>query len=93
MRQADRRSYDARESIAAEGDEVPLEARIVRLADTYDSLTAGHGDSRGVTPLEAKNIIARESGTEFDPTVVHAFKRAFRQGELETPEPVGTRER
>jgi len=82
-----RSSYDARDETAVTGDEVPLEARIVKVADAYDSLTTDRADQKGVTPLEAKNIIARESGTEFDPTVVHAFKRAFRKGELEVPEP------
>jgi len=85
-----RSSYDARDSIAVTGDEVPLEARIVKVADAYDSLTTDRSDAGGVTPPEAKNIIARESGTEFDPTVVHAFKRAFRKGELEIPVPAGT---
>lgn len=84
-----RSSYDARDETAVTGDEVPVEARIVKVADAYDSLTTDRVGHKGVTPLEAKNIIARESGTEFDPTVVHAFKRAFRKGELEMPEPAG----
>ncbi len=80
-------SYDARNSAAATGEEVPLEARIVRVADAYDSLTTGRPGRRGVSPLEAKNIIDGASGTEFDPTVVHAFKRALRKGKMEIREP------
>lgn len=81
-----RERYDAQGDAAIGCQEIPLEARIVRVADAYDMLITDRPGSRAVTPLEAKNIIARESGTEFDPTVVHAFKRAFRKGELEVPQ-------
>lgn len=83
-----RMSYDSRID-AVTGNEVPLEARIVRVAEAYDALTSDQATRKGVSPLEARNIIASESGSEFDPTVVHAFKRAFRKGELEAPEPIG----
>ena len=78
-------SYETQHYDAAVGGEIPLEARIIKVADAFDTLTTDGPGRRRVTPLEAKNIIARDSGTEFDPTVVHAFKRAFRKGDLEVP--------
>jgi hypothetical protein len=82
-----RESYDASRLAEAGDDEVPLEARIIKVADAFDTLTTEWPDRKAVTPLEAKNIIARESGTEFDPTVVHAMVRAFRRGELLAADP------
>lgn len=78
-------NYETQHYDAAVGGEIPLEARIIKVADAFDTLTTDGPGRRRVSPLEAKNIIARDSGTEFDPTVVHAFKRAFRKGELEVP--------
>jgi hypothetical protein len=81
-----RNSFDSPAPAADGHIEIPLEARILKVADAYDSLTTDHPSRKAVTPLEAKNIMAKEAGTEFDPTVIHAFKRAFRKGEMEKPE-------
>jgi HD-GYP domain-containing protein (c-di-GMP phosphodiesterase class II) len=35
--------------------------------------------------FEARDVIAKGSGTDFDPRVVDAFMDAFRRGELEVP--------
>jgi HD-GYP domain-containing protein (c-di-GMP phosphodiesterase class II) len=41
-----------------------------------------------MSPFEAKAIIAKGSGSEFDPRVVKAFLAAFAKGEMEIPEVV-----
>jgi HD-GYP domain-containing protein (c-di-GMP phosphodiesterase class II) len=38
-----------------------------------------------MSPFDAKEIIVKGSGTDFDPAVVNAFVEAFRKGELEVP--------
>jgi HD-GYP domain-containing protein (c-di-GMP phosphodiesterase class II) len=38
-----------------------------------------------MSPFDAKEIIVKGSGTDFDPQVVNAFTEAFRCGELEVP--------
>lgn len=38
-----------------------------------------------MSPFEAKEIIVKGAGTDFDPQVVDAFVDAFRRGELEVP--------
>jgi putative nucleotidyltransferase with HDIG domain len=67
------------------GDEIPIEARIISVADVYDSLTSDRPYRKAMSPFEAKEIIVKGSGTDFDPQVVDAFTEAFRRGELEVP--------
>jgi putative nucleotidyltransferase with HDIG domain len=73
---------------AKTGDEIPLEARIIAVGDVYDSLTSDRPYRKAMSPYEAKAIIAKGSGSEFDPRVVKAFLAAFSKGELEIPEVV-----
>jgi len=66
------------------GDAIPLEARIISVADVYDSLTSDRPYRKAMSPFDAKDIIEKGAGTDFDPMVVEAFVSAFRHGELET---------
>lgn len=65
------------------GEEIPIEARIIAVADVYDSLTSDRPYRKAMSPFEARDVIVRGSETEFDPRVVAAFQAAFRNGELE----------
>ena len=67
------------------GEEIPLEARIISVADVYDSLTSDRPYRKAMSPFDAKEIIVKGSGTDFDPHVVAAFTEALRRGELEVP--------
>jgi putative nucleotidyltransferase with HDIG domain len=69
-------------------DDVPIETRILAVADAYDALTSDAPYRRGVSPFDAKENIQRAAGSEFDPQVVHAFMEAFRKNEMELPEPL-----
>ncbi len=68
---------------ATSGEDIPLEARIISVADVYDSLTSDRPYRKAMSPLEAKDIITRGAETDFDPKVVAAFVTAFRAGDLE----------
>ena len=70
------------------GQKIPLEARIISVADVYDSLTSDRPYRKAMSPFEAKEIIAKGSGHDFDPEVVDAFLVAFSAMELEVPEVV-----
>lgn len=70
------------------GEEIPVEARIISVADVYDSLTSDRPYRKAMSPFDAKEIIVKGAGTEFDPKVVDAFLAAFRKGEMEIPEVV-----
>jgi putative nucleotidyltransferase with HDIG domain len=65
------------------GDEIPLEARIISVADVYDALTSDRPYRKAMSPFEAKEIIIKGTGTDFDPQVVEAFLAAFRFGEMD----------
>jgi putative nucleotidyltransferase with HDIG domain len=65
------------------GEEIPLEARIISVADVYDSLTSDRPYRKAMSPFEARDIIIKGSETEFDPRVVAAFQMVFRTGQLE----------
>jgi putative nucleotidyltransferase with HDIG domain len=65
------------------GDEIPIEARIITVADVYDSLTSDRPYRKAMSPFEAKDIIVKGRATDFDPNVVDAFLAAFQYGELE----------
>jgi response regulator RpfG family c-di-GMP phosphodiesterase len=54
------------------GDENPLNARIVAVADAYDDLVSGVGDS-AVAPERALEILAIDRIAQFDPLVIGAL--------------------
>lgn len=70
------------------GDSIPLEARIITVADVYDALASDRPYRKALTPFDARDQIMKGSGTEFDPKVVDAFLKAFKRGEMEVPEVV-----
>jgi putative nucleotidyltransferase with HDIG domain len=67
------------------GEEIPLEARIITVADVFDSLTSDRPYRKAMSPFEAKEIIVKGAGSDFDPVVVNAFVEAFRRNALEVP--------
>lgn len=70
----------------SKGDQIPIAARVLAVADAYDTLTSDRPYRRAVSPFEARQIIVSSAGTNFDPTVVDAFVEAFEHGEMEIPE-------
>jgi putative nucleotidyltransferase with HDIG domain len=70
----------------SKGDEIPIEARVLAVADAFDTLTSDRPYRRAVTPFEARQIIVSSAGTNFDPAVVDAFVNAFEHSEMEIPE-------
>ncbi len=67
-------------------EDIPLETRILAVADTYDNLTSDRPYRRAITPFDAKDVIVRGAGESFDPRVVDAFVLAFDSRRLEVPE-------
>lgn len=55
------------------GEQIPLAARIMAVADVYDALTAERCYKKAFSKEKALQIIKEESGTHFDPEVVRAF--------------------
>jgi HD-GYP domain-containing protein (c-di-GMP phosphodiesterase class II) len=57
--------------------EVSLGARIVGVVDAYDAMTRPRVFRDAITPADALLELGRCSGTQFDPAVVEAFRRAL----------------
>lgn len=62
------------------GEAIPISARIVRLADTYDALVSKRRYKNSWSDQQAYNQIVNHNGTYFDPLVVEAFKRIAEKG-------------
>jgi HD-GYP domain-containing protein (c-di-GMP phosphodiesterase class II) len=55
------------------GEEIPIEARIIAVADAYDAMTTERTYKNAFSKYEAINELKRCSGTQFDPEIVEAF--------------------
>ncbi len=56
-----------------EGEQIPLAARILRVADTYSALVADRPFRTALTDENARKYLIEWAAIEFDPTVVKAF--------------------
>ncbi|WP_440110846.1 HD domain-containing phosphohydrolase [Acidovorax sp. BL-A-41-H1] len=56
-----------------QGTQIPMGARILAIASTYDDLTHGHLTGMPLTEAEARTILQRGRGTQFDPEVLDVF--------------------
>lgn len=70
----------------SQGEEIPLEARILAVADAYDAMTSDRPYRKAISAFEAKETLLRLAGSDFDPKVVEAFSACFRLGLMEVPE-------
>ena len=59
------------------GDAIPIEARIVAIADVFDALTSVRPYKKSWSIEEATTYIESESGKHFDPELVNAFITAL----------------
>jgi diguanylate cyclase (GGDEF)-like protein len=55
------------------GDEIPLGARIIFVADAYDAMTSERVYRKPLSEREALEELERCAGTQFDPAIVEAF--------------------
>jgi putative nucleotidyltransferase with HDIG domain len=55
------------------GEETPLAARIVHVADAWDAMTTDRPYRKGFSPSRALAVIRINAGTQFDATIVEAF--------------------
>jgi putative nucleotidyltransferase with HDIG domain len=66
---------------ALQGEEIPLGARIIAVADTYDAIVTDRAYRKGRTPAEALAVLREGSGSQFDPLVVEVFLQLHRAPE------------
>jgi HD-GYP domain-containing protein (c-di-GMP phosphodiesterase class II) len=65
------------------GDQIPLVARIITVADTFDAMTTNRPYQAAMDPEYVVRIINSLVNTKFDPSVVAALTAAFESGELQ----------
>ena len=58
-------------------DEIPIEARIVAIADTMDALTTRRPYRSPLSEEQALRVIEDNAGTQFDPELAHIFVAAY----------------
>ncbi len=64
------------------GDQIPLQAKIVSVADTFDAMTIDRPYSKGMMLPEALGQIRELVGTRYDGSVVDALERGCEVGEI-----------
>lgn len=65
------------------GDEIPLMARIISVADTLDAMTTDRPYQAGFDFPSALAIIRKHAGTKYDPLVVDALHALYARGDLQ----------
>ena len=64
------------------GEEIPLEARILCIADSFDAMTSTRPYRAPKSPADALEELERCAGTQFDPELVEAFAAAWAEAGL-----------
>ena len=59
------------------GDNIPLEARILAIADAFDAITSPRPYHEQLSSQQALNELKRCAGTQFDPELIDAFSKAI----------------
>lgn len=65
------------------GEAIPLESRIIGLAEAFDSMTSKSSYKEPVPAEEAVRRVEAGSGTQFDPEVVRVFLELARRGDVD----------
>jgi HD-GYP domain-containing protein (c-di-GMP phosphodiesterase class II) len=63
--------------------DIPLTAKIISVADTYDAMTTTRPYRAGLPDEAALGELKKYSGTQFDAEIVEAFFKAFEKGEVQ----------
>jgi HD-GYP domain-containing protein (c-di-GMP phosphodiesterase class II) len=64
------------------GEGIPLIARVIAVADTYDAMVNDRAYHKGMSKSEAIAEITGKTGTHFDPQVVGVFAQALDNGDI-----------
>jgi len=71
-------------------DEIPIEARLLGVADAFDAMTSVRSYRPALSVEQALGELARCAGSQFDPEVAETFVEGWRTGEIASAEsPIG----
>lgn len=71
----------------AAGEAIPLGARVIAVADTFDAMTSDRVYRKGLSRDEALKEVERCAGTQFDPRIAEIFVRVMRARAVPAPQP------
>lgn len=63
-------------------NDIPLQARILTIADTFDAMTSDRPYRKGMPAGEAIGIMEENSGSQFDPFILKTFRDIYTAGML-----------
>lgn len=64
------------------GEQIPLIASVIAVADTFDAMTTDRPYRKGLTKEEAVGEMKRVSGKQLDPKITSAFVELFQEGKI-----------
>jgi putative two-component system response regulator len=64
-----------------QGEEIPIEARLLAVADTFDAMTSDRTYRKALKPEMAREEIINQTNRQFDPKMVTAFLKCWERGE------------
>ncbi len=65
------------------GEEIPIEGRLLAVADTLDAMTSNRPYRKGLDPEFAISEIEKGKGSQFDPVIVDALIKCYREGKID----------
>ena len=65
------------------GEDIPLQSRIIGLAEAVDTMTSSTSYKEAVSAEEALRRVREGSGTQFDPEVVNVFLELVEDGQIQ----------
>jgi HD-GYP domain-containing protein (c-di-GMP phosphodiesterase class II) len=74
------------------GEAIPLGARVIAVADTYDAMTTDRPYRRALTPEKARDELLRGAGVQWDATCVQTFVQLIDEGAVPPPRPAASPE-
>jgi diguanylate cyclase (GGDEF)-like protein len=74
-------------------EEIPLESRIIAVADAFEAMTGGRPYRDALTPEQALAELTANSGSQFDPCCVQAIDRLFGGHQHSDPTPAAVADR
>ncbi len=70
------------------GSDIPLEGRVLAVADAFDAMTSSRPYRECLSSVEAVTEIERCAGAQFDPRLAEIFVEAYAAGEIATEDPI-----
>ncbi|MGZ8693239.1 MAG: HD-GYP domain-containing protein [Gaiellaceae bacterium] len=70
------------------GETIPVEARLLGVADAFDAMTSKRAYRAALSVDQALTELRRCSGTQFDPELAQTFVDGWRQGEIDSVQPL-----